>query len=124
MIELDGLASGLTRHSWRADRKFFELFENSEILDADVLVNVDLHNHGVTVDADCEIEGSVTVACDRCLEDLVIPVKTSFSESYAPDSRELDLRQDVYDYVCTSLPMQRVHPEGGCNEETIVFLSK
>ncbi|MBQ6244722.1 MAG: DUF177 domain-containing protein [Bacteroidales bacterium] len=80
--------------------------------------------HGLTAEAACAIAGSVTVACDRCLEDLVIPVETSFEESYTPESDELDLRQDVYDFVCISLPLQRVHPEGECNQETTKYLSK
>ena len=70
------------------------------------------------------ISGSVTVACDRCLEDLELPVVTSFEESYVPDGAELDLSQDVYDYVCISLPLKRVHPDQGCNQETVGYLSE
>ena len=109
---------------WHAGVEFFESFGNVEILDADLEVTADVRNHGLTADAVCEIAGTVTVACDRCLEDLVIPVETSFEESYTPESDELDLRQDVYDYVCISLPMQRMHPEGECNQETTKYLSK
>ena len=118
------MASGRTALSWKAGREFFEGFGNSDILDAGVDVQAVLHNHGVTVDVECGIEGFVTVPCDRCLDDLRIPVQTSFEEVYTPDSDELDLSQDVYDYICTSLPLQRVHPEGECNPETIMFLSK
>ena len=100
------------------------MFGNTEILDAEVEVRAAVTNHGLTVDAACDISGSVTVACDRCLEDLVIPVETSFEETYTPEGDELDLGQDVYDFVCISLPLQRVHPEGECNQETTKFLSK
>jgi uncharacterized metal-binding protein YceD (DUF177 family) len=51
-------------------------------------------------------------------------VETSFEEQYTPEDDELDLSQDVYDYVCTSLPLQRMHPEGECNQETTKYLSK
>ena len=51
-------------------------------------------------------------------------VETSFEESYTPEGDELDLGQDVYDFVCISLPIQRVHPEGECNQETTKYLSK
>jgi uncharacterized metal-binding protein YceD (DUF177 family) len=37
---------------------------------------------------------------------------------------EWDLSQAVYDYVCLSLPIQRVHPEGECNPDTVRFLSQ
>ena len=36
---------------------------------------------------------------------------------------DLDLGQIVYDYVCLSLPVQRVHPDGECNPEAVRFLS-
>ena len=124
VVKLTSLAPGKSHFSWHAGPEFFEIFGNQEILDANLEVTADVHNHGLTADTACVITGSVTVACDRCLEDLVIPVETSFEESYAPDSDELDLRQDVYDYVCISLPLQRVHPEGECNQETTKYLSK
>ena len=124
IVKLNGLASGKTEFSWKAGREFFEDFGNSEILDASVEVAVTLVNHGVTVDVECSMEGSVTVPCDRCLEALEIPVETGFEDVYTPESDELDLSQDVYDYICTALPLQRVHEEGECNPETIKFLSK
>ena len=124
VVKLTSLAPGKNHLAWHAGPEFFEIFGNEEILDADLEVAADVTHHGLTADAACVISGSVTVACDRCLEDLVIPVETSFEESYTPETDELDLRQDVYDYVCISLPIQRVHPEGECNQETTKYLSK
>ena len=127
----------------------FEYFENSEILDADLDVLVEVEKSGRFIGVDCVIEGNVTVTCDRCLEDLEIPVNTGFKQSVKfgdrpvseedPDSDEmegereivriplsetdLDLSQAVYDYICLSLPVQRVHEEGGCNPEVIRYLN-
>lgn len=115
---------GVSLHEWHADGKFFEDFGNSEILGANIQVNARISYRGVTADVSCEIRGSVTVACDRCLEDLELPVETSFEVSCIPDGAELDLSQDVYDYVCISLPLKRVHPDQGCNQETVGFLSE
>ena len=105
-------------------KEFFESFGNPDILDARLDVFCDILRHGVTVDVECSISGTVTVPCDRCLEPLDIPVDTEFSETYAPEGDELDFSQEVYDFVCTALPLQRVHAEGSCNSETIKFLSK
>ena len=124
VVKLTSLAPGKSHFTWHAGPEFFEIFGNEEILDADLEVTAGIANHGLTADAACVVSGSVIVACDRCLEDLVIPVETSFEETYTPESDELDLRQDVYDYVCISLPIQRVHPEGECNQETTKYLSK
>ena len=124
VVNLISLAPGKNRFEWHAGAEFFEAFGNADILDADLEVTAVAVCHGLTAEVECEIAGSVTVACDRCLEDLVIPVETSFGESYTPEGGELDLSQDVYDYVCISLPLQRMHPEGECNQETTKYLSK
>lgn len=124
IVKLIGLATGRTEFNWAADAEFFGNFGNEDITAADVKVTAQVINHGTTVDVVCNINGSVTVPCDRCLDDLEIPVETGFEESYVPEGEDLDLSQDVYDYVCTSLPLQRVHPDGECNEDTIKFLSK
>lgn len=104
---------------WHADGQFFASFENSEIKDADLDIAVDIDNDEFEIAVECRIQGTVTVICDRCLEDLVLPVSTSFEED-----ETLDLNQDIYDFVCLSLPMRRVHPDGECNEETLRYLSK
>ena len=119
VISVKGLKAGESHFDWHADGAFFAAFENSDIKDADIDISVDVFNDGFEISVKCGIEGSVTVTCDRCLEDLVLPVRTSFEED-----ETLDLNQDIYDYVCISLPMQRVHPEGECNEETVKYLSK
>lgn len=122
VVSLPDLGGGPKLFEWRAGHEFFESFGNTEILDADIVVTARVSDRGLTVKADCEIHGSVTVACDRCLEDLVIPVDASFEETYTPESGELDLGQDVYDYVCILIPLQRTHPEGECNVETTKYL--
>ncbi len=124
IVKLHSLGPSVTEYDRSIGREFFESFGNPDILDAALNVAADIVRHGVTVDIECSVSGTVTVPCDRCLEPLEIEVEVDFSETYAPEGDELDFRQEVYDYVCTALPMQRVHPEGLCNSETIKYLSK
>ena len=124
VVKLSSLAPGTNEFEWSTSPEFFEYFGNNEILTSDVSVSVEVCNHGLTVDVSCDIEGSVTVSCDRCLADLEMPIETFFDETYTAEGDELDLRQDIYDYICTALPLQRVHPEGECDETTIQYLSK
>ena len=147
VIGLDGLKAGRSHFTWHADGKFFGDFENSEILDADLDVDAEVEKMGASILVDSRVKGAVTVACDRCLEDLILPVEArpAFSVKFgteAPEgedeiregSREilcldasdadLDLSQVIYDYVCLALPMQRVHAEGECNPDTVKFLSE
>ena len=124
VVNLSDLGRGESLYSQSAGKEFFESFGNQEILDADINVEARINNHGISVDVEADITGSVTVLCDRCLEPLVIPVETDFQETYTPEGMELDFGQEVYDFVCISLPLQRVHEDGKCNPDTTKFLSK
>ena len=144
IVPLSGLASGRTDFRWHAGGQFFSGFENSEILDADLVVRAMVDKAGRYVGVDLDIEGTVVVACDRCLADLSLPVSVhpSFSvkfgevpeESSSVDEggreiiflpetdADMDLAQVVYDYVCNSLPLSRVNPDGECDPETVKYL--
>ena len=145
IIPLNGLAAGESRFSWYAGKEFFEGFDNTEILAADLDIEVVAEKSGRYLGIDCEVDGKVTVECDRCLEDLDIPIGTDIMLSvkygseensedhqegerevlFIPqDEAELDLSQIIYDYVCLSLPMQRVHEDGGCNPETMRYYAE
>ena len=143
IVPLNGLAQGRTEFHQSVGKEFFERFENSEILAAGLDVEVVIEKSGRFIGVDCQIDGSVTVTCDRCLADLRLPVSTGFALSVKfgdPDSSvedegereivflpvtdtDLDLSQTVYDYICLSLPVQRVHEDGECDPETVRFLS-
>ena len=126
VISIKGLNPVRSHHEWQAGGEFFKKFENSEVLDADIRAVVDLTCFEDSAEARCSVEGFVTVVCDRCLEDLRIPISTEFElgDDEIDLTGDIDLSQDVYDFIMISLPMQRVHPDGECNEETLKYLSK
>ncbi len=140
IIPLNGLAAGKNVFSWQAGKEFFERFDNSEILDARFDAEATVEKSGQYIGVDCSVGGSVTVECDRCLEELRLPVSVlirlsvkygdgTCSDDMADGDREvvyvsaadaeLDMGQIIYDYVCLSLPMQRVHEDGGCNQDAV-----
>ena len=142
IIPLNGLAVGKNCFSWHADREFFVNFENTEVLDAQLDIDTVVEKSGRYIGVDCDITGWVVVECDRCLEELKVPVDVEVKLSikfgdadsseemqdgerevvFIPvDNTELDMGQVVYDYVCTSLPLQRVHEDGECNPETMKY---
>ena len=125
IIPLNGWAARERQFRFHAGTEFFQMFDNQEILDADVNVEVSVRKEGSQkVEADLHLGGSVTVQCDRCLEPLQVPVDETPSEVFKPGTVEIewDLSQEVYDYICLSMPLQRVHPEGQCNPDTVRFL--
>ena len=126
VIPLNGWAAGERKFHSHADLEFFQTFDNTEILDADVDVEIRVVKKERKVEAELHLSGTVTVPCDRCLEPLAVPVEANPSEVLKPESlaEDWDLSQAVYDYICLSLPLQRVHPEGECNPDTVRFLGQ
>ena len=143
IIPLNGLTAGENKFFWHAGKEFFDSFDNSEILDAQLDIEVRVEKSGRYIGVDCYVSGKVVVECDRCLEELEIPVdlevllSVKFGESESSDENqdgereviflpvdntELDMEQVVYDYVCLSLPLQKVHEDGGCNPDAIKYL--
>ena len=142
IVPVNGLAAGKSEFSWHAGKEFFAGFDNEDIIDADVSVRLEAQKNGREVSLDLFLDGSVTVLCDRCLGNLEIPVsdERGFTVEYGvgeddmaeEGGREvlvlpstdsaLDMAQTVYDYVCLAIPIQRVHPEGGCDPDVVRFL--
>lgn len=124
VIPVKGLNTGKNVFEWHLDGEFFSTFENTEILSADLDAKAVVDYDGCDITVSCRIDGKVTVICDRCLEELEFPVHTGFESDEYDNLSELDLGQDIYDYVCVSLPITKVHPEGQCNAETVKYLCK
>lgn len=148
IIPLNGLKQGRTRFSWKAGAEFFRNFDNKDIKDAEILVDVEVEKSGTYLGIDAEVSGNLTVACDRCGVDVSLPVRSRISQSikfgtepvsgeeivvseederetvYLPeDGGELDMSQTVYDFACLALPMKKVHPDGECDPVALRFLS-
>ncbi|MDO5442681.1 MAG: DUF177 domain-containing protein [Bacteroidia bacterium] len=139
------MAVGKSQFRWHAEGQFFSGFENSEILDADIDIDVIVEKSGKYIGVDLDLDGTVTVECDRCLADLQLPVSASprFSVKFGEESEndkltaegereiiflpesdtDMDLSQVIYDYTCLSLPLSRVHEDGECDPETVKYLS-
>lgn len=140
IIQIKGLKIGKYEYDFPVDGAFFKAFENTQILDASLDVKIILERGGGWMNVESIIRGSVTVECDRCLDDLQLPVdfNASLAVKFAksdedpqsdeflvvdPSDGELDLSQFIYDYVCVNLPLQKVHEEGECNPQMIARLS-
>ena len=142
IIPLNGLTAGKNEFFLHAGKEFFDSFDNEEIFDADLQIGILVEKSGRYIGVDCDIEGVVTVECDRCLEMLDMPVDVQvrlsikFGEEEASeigqeterevifvkeDEAELDMSQIIYDYACLALPMQRIHEDGECDPEAMKY---
>lgn len=134
IIQIKGLKIGKYEYDFPIGGSFFKSFGNTQILDASVDVKIVIEKGGGWMNVVCDADGYLVVECDRCLDELELPVDftASMAVKFAktdddpqsdeflvvdPTDGELDLSQFIYDYICVNMPLQRVHAEGKCNPQ-------
>ncbi len=139
-IQLKSLSEGTYNYEFHLGKKFFENMESQDIHDADLHVGLTLTYKRDLYTLDFTIEGTVTLICDRCLDDLVMPIDTTYhiNVKYGDDYNDeaddllvipqgdnyLNVAYMLYDTVALSIPMKHVHPMGKCNRQMSQMLHK
>jgi len=125
-IPLSGLKEGHHTFDFEIDNEFFELFEESEVKEGSLVALIEMDKRSSHLDLTIKISGSVKINCDRCLEMFFQPIDcenrilVKFGKSIedsdpdilsiAVDEHELDLQQQIYEFIILALPIKRVHP--------------
>ncbi|MDR1380365.1 MAG: DUF177 domain-containing protein [Tannerella sp.] len=111
---------------------FFKSVDGPEVRQGNVNVSLSVVYAASAFELDFHIDGVVTVTCDRCLDDMEIPVKTedrlivTFGEAYAEvsdvhiviseDEGFINVAWYMYQFIALAIPIKHVHEPGGCNE--------
>jgi uncharacterized metal-binding protein YceD (DUF177 family) len=142
-IPFKGLKDGRHDYNFVVENSFFEQFESSEVKRGLVEVQVEMIKHSQFLELQFDINGKITVFCDRCLEPFVTRIshqadlyvrfgKSTLEQSddllvLAESENEVRLDQLIYEYIHLALPIQRIHPEidgtSGCNPEMVEKLN-
>ena len=139
-LSLASLPEGRFVQDFKCDTSLFRMMENEDVTAAcvDVRMTVDYRNGSYEVTFSCH--GSLAVPCDRCLDDVEVPVDTEYrmtvryGEDY-DDSRDdllvlpqsqthLDVAPIVYTTLALCIPLHKVHAEGECNPEMMARLGE
>lgn len=134
------MPKGVNEFVYKLGKQFFVNMENNDVRDANLTVDLAVNNTGDFYDLTFAVEGDVTVLCDRCLDDLVLPIETSYhvvvkyGENYNDSSDELleipesdnylNVAYMIYDTVMLAIPIKHVHPMGKCNRAMSALLKK
>jgi len=132
-IELKSISPATTyKFDYLLDNDFFERIDGPEVRKGKVNVALSVMRVSSVFELDFRINGVITVDCDRCLEDLEIPVETinrlivTFGETYAETSDEriivseeegfINIAWYLYEFIALAIPMKHIHAPGECNE--------
>lgn len=139
-LPLKSMPEGVQDFEYHLTKQFFSNMENQDVRDADVLVKLAVNHRNGVYDLTFDVTGDVTVACDRCLDDLNLPVETSYhiivkygddyddsADDYLqiPESDNyLNVAYIIHDTVALTIPIKHVHPLGKCNRAMSSLLKK
>ena len=140
-LKIKTLPFGTHTVECHVDESFFNLDEQNEVRRADVDVTVQVTRKSEnTYRLEISCRGTVTTACDRCLDDLDLPVDVDYRLNVEQmgtelddsndellivpsDRRELDVAPLVRDTVLLAMPMTHCHEnEEDCNPDVLDVL--
>jgi uncharacterized metal-binding protein YceD (DUF177 family) len=139
VIPFAGLKEGRHEFEYNVDDSFFEQFDSSEIKRGKLTVTVILDKNPRMLALDFFIQGTVKTLCDRCLDELDLPIqyqgKLFFKfgeESYeltdeiiilSSSEHKIDISQFIYEFIHLALPYRKIHADidgaSGCNSGMI-----
>jgi uncharacterized metal-binding protein YceD (DUF177 family) len=132
-IDLKTLSPATTyKFDYFLDNAFFERVDGPEVRKGKLNVSLSVIRVSSVFELDFSINGVITVDCDRCLDEMEIPIETinrlvvTFGEMYAETSDEriivseeegfINIAWYLYEFIALAIPIKHVHSLGGCNQ--------
>jgi len=139
-IDLKGMQAASVAYDYLLDSVFFADIDGPEVQKGRVQVHVTVRKTSHTYEFTFQTEGTVWVPCDRCLDEIEIPVSSTdtlivkFGSEYAEEGDniivipeedgDINIAWFMYEFIALSLPMKHVHAPGKCNKGMTGKLSK
>ena len=129
-INLKGLKDSEASLSYDLDDRFFAALDGSELKHGALHVSVSIRKATGFFELLFHTEGTVTVTCDRCLDDMDQPIETDSrfvvklgtvnSEEgdviiVDEDEGIIDTSWLIYESIVLAIPIKHVHAPGKCN---------
>lgn len=139
-IDLKGMQEDTATYDFLLDNQFFANIDGPEVQKGKVNVKLNVKKTSKAFELDFQTEGVVRVPCDRCLDEMELPITSSdklfvkFGKGFAEESNnmvvipeeegEINVAWFMYEFVALTIPMKHVHAPGKCNKSMMGKLSK
>jgi uncharacterized metal-binding protein YceD (DUF177 family) len=145
VIPFHGLKEGLHEYKFEAKTPFFEFFDNPDVPDGDLDIELSLIRKSQFLELNFIIKGTLQVVCDRCLDEYDQEINTTnvffirFGDDFEEisddviiiprDETRINIAQYIYEFAVLALPVRKIHPnkengESGCDEDMIKKLNE
>ena len=129
-INLKGLKDEETSLEFTLDDTYFEALDGADVKKGSLHVSVSIRKATGFFEFNFHTDGEIVIPCDRCLDDMALPVDTDnclivklgsvYSEEddviVVPENEGiLDMTWFIYEFVALVIPIRHVHAPGKCN---------
>lgn len=139
-VSLKGNQPDIREIEYVLDNDFFKKIDGNEVQKGKLSVQLTVKRTTVAFEFSFNIQGVVFVPCDRCLDEMEVPVETTeklfvkLGKEYAEESDnmivipeeegQINLAWFMYEFVALCIPMKHVHGPGKCNKTMSSKLKK
>ena len=129
-IDLKGLKDEKTSLEFTLDDTYLEALDGADVKKGSLHVSVSIRKATGFFEFNFHTDGEIVIPCDRCLDDMTLPVDTDnclivklgsvYSEEddviVVPENEGiLDMAWLIYEFVALVIPIRHVHAPGKCN---------
>lgn len=125
-ISFRGLKEGVHNFDYKINKRFFEVYPDEEIQNAELSVNLQLDKKPTLLDFHFEVSGNVMLQCDISNElfwqpisgnlDLVVKFGPEYNDDFLDilvvphETVKISIAQYIYEMAILAVPLKRVHP--------------
>ncbi len=139
-VDLKAIQTETCTFEFVLDNVFFANIDGPEVQKGKVIVNLTVKKTSAAFELLFQTEGIALVACDRCLDDMEVPVTSTdklfvkFGKDYAEENENIVVIPEeegainvawfMYEFIALAIPMKHVHAPGKCNKGMVSKLNK
>lgn len=131
-LNLFGLKNGRNQVDFEINDDFIKHFPKALMSGCQVKAALTIDKYPSHLQVHFDLAGTVKVECDRCAEDMLLPIAAEHTVIYSYEKKfknqeadevdivyihendnQLVLVQDLYDFLTISLPLRKVHEDVG-----------
>ncbi len=138
-VELSGMQADSAEYEFTLDNQFFMDLDELEVQKGKLVVSLEVKKAADVFLLDFRIDGIVIVPCDRCLDEMELPIfstdrlKVKMGTGFAEEddvvfvSEEegcIDVAWFIYEFIVLHIPIKHIHAPGKCNKSMMSKLNE
>ena len=138
-LVLKDIVGEKAKFEYTLDDVFFKKIDSPEVQRGSVTAQVSVHKTISTFDLEFQLEGSIIVPCDRCLDDMEQPIRhkeklqVKFGDKFSEEDEivivpasegAINIAWFLYEFIVLNIPIKHVHAPGVCNKTMVTKLKR